>query len=444
MSEKKWYISLTCKGSNAFHTDGQRIRLTERTVNIGESADCDVRYENSDFSPEYYATILKNDDGKSWRIVKRSQHVGVSISGKGPVGYASPLADGDIIKFDGQPMTLLFHTHHDDQYKENSGSSNKWLRLAVVAACVVAGIGALLYAFSHEESINEQDVAVFEESIYQIRVDSVQQLLVTGRHEQALRPTKVLDEAAPVGTAFLTTDGIMVTARHCVEYWLGTQLDLTTDVQSLSNDDVVKWAIETETFNQTHAPDDSMMVMRVYFSIYDFMGEKRYRLTSTDGRVHINTAHDAVFLLGDFNEEYYWRSIRPYFVEREMELGDILWIDGFAEKGKVRLATSEDVKKLRNGTRLMVCGYPVTGIGNNTFTSTGGSIRREAKAKTENLFFESNINHGYSGGPVLIKTSGGIVAAGVVSRVDSVSSGLYKWAVPVTEIKLTEGGDDNE
>ena len=444
MSEKKWYISLTCKGANAFHPDGQRLNLIERTVNIGESADCDVRYENGDFTPEYYASILRNEDGKSWRLVKRSQHVGVSIAGKGAIGYACQLADGDIIQFDDQPMALLFHAHHDEYYREDDTRKSIWPRMAVIAACIIAAAAGFIYALNNEQPINEQDVAPLEESIYQIRVDSVQQLLVTGGHEELLRPSKVLEEAAPVGTAFLTTDGIMVTARHCVEYWLGTQLDLTTDVSTLSDDDIVKWAIETETYNQTHEPGDSLMIMRVHFSIYDFTGEKRYAFSSTDDHVHINTAHDAVFLLGDFSEEYYWRSIRPYFVEREMELGDILWIDGFDEKGKVKLASSEDVKKLHNGSRLMVCGYPMTGIGDNSFTSTSGSIRRESKANSENLFFESNINHGYSGGPVLIKTSGGIAAAGVVSRVDSVSSGLYKWAVPVTEIKLTKGGVNNE
>lgn len=443
MSEKKWYISLTCKGSNAFHPDGQRLNLTERTINIGESADCDVRYENDDFIPEYYATILKNDDGKSWRIVKRSPYVGVSIVGKGPIGYATALNDGDIIQVDGQPMSLLFHAHHDELYKEDNSRGGKWLRPGVIAAIVLAGVVALAYALSREEPISEQDVAPLEESVYQLRVDSVQQLLLTANSEQLLRPAKVLSEDVPTGTAFLTTDSIMVTARHCVEYWLGTQLDLTANVDAMGDDDIVKWAIETETFNQTHE-GDSVMTMRVYFSLYDFMGEKRYTFSSTDPQVHINTSHDAVFLLGDFNEEYYWRSIRPYFVEREMELGDILWIDSLAEKGKVRLASGKDVKKLRNGTRLMVCGYPLTGIGDKHFTSTGGIMRRETKAKTENLFFESNINHGYSGGPVLVKTSGGIAAVGVVSRVDSVSSGLFKWAVPVTEIKLKKGGNDNE
>ena len=444
MSGKKWYISLKCKGSNPYHHNGQRLILDERIVNIGESADCDVRYESGDYSPEYYASILKNDDGQSWRIVKRSQHVAMSIAGKGPIGYACQLTDGDIIQFEGQPMTLLFHSHHDEFYKGNNTRFNKWTRIAISAACLIAAVAAVAYAFYQEDPINEQDVAPLEESVYQIRVDSVQQLLFAGGGEQVLRPTKVLQEAAPVGTAFMTTEGIMVTARHCVEYWLGTKLDLTTNVGSLSNDDIIKWAIETETFNQTHDTGDSLMTMRVYFSIYDFMGEKRYAFTSTDDCVHINTAHDAVFLLGDFSEEYYWRSIRPYFVDREMELGDILWIDGFNEKGKVRLATVEEMKELNNGTRLMVCGYPMTGLGDNNFTSTGGSIRRESRAKSENLFFESNINHGYSGGPVLVKTSSGIAAVGVVSRVDSVSSGLYKWAVPVTEIKQTKGGDKNE
>ena len=76
-------------------------------------------------------------------------------------------------------------------------------------------------------------------------------------------------------------------------------------------------------------------------------------------------------------------------------------------------------------------------------TFTEGTLRRNASAETENLFFESNINHGFSGGPVLTKSQGSIMAIGVVSRVDSVSSGLYKWAVPVTEI-LKQANENKE
>ena len=118
-----------------------------------------------------------------------------------------------------------------------------------------------------------------------------------------------------------------------------------------------------------------------------------------------------------------------------MELGDILWIDSLDEKGKVGLANSTQMEKVKGGTQLMICGYPMTGIGDKRMVATEGTIRRLASADTENLFFESNINHGFSGGPVLMKDGNNIVAIGVVSRVDSVSSGLYKWAVPVTEVR---------
>ena len=121
-----------------------------------------------------------------------------------------------------------------------------------------------------------------------------------------------------------------------------------------------------------------------------------------------------------------------------MELGDILWIDSLAEEGKVALANQSQMEKVKSGTKLMICGYPKTGIGDKRMISTEGTIRRLASANTENLFFESNINHGFSGGPILMKDGDDVIAIGIVSRVDSISSGLYKWAVPVTEIKRYE------
>jgi len=443
MREKKWYISLKCKGANAYHHDGQRLNLTEKTVNIGESADCDVRYENGDFRPEYYATIVRNEDGRSWRIIQRSPHAGVSIDGKGPIGYACPLDDGDIISFEGQDMALQFNSHHDDKYCEKDKRRSNMHAWIAAAAAVVTLFAVLLYLQFRQGPISEQEVASLEESIYRIKVDSVVQVLTTDGQEKQLRPAMVPNDGAPSGTAFLTTDSLLVTARHCVEYWLGTALDLTTRVSRLDDDDIVKWAIETETFNQTHE-NDSTMRLKVYFSVYDCIGEKKYAFCSTDSRVHINTAHDGIFMLADFDEQYYWRSIRPYFVERKMELGDILWIDGIADRGKVRLATDEEIAKLHNGSQLMICGYPMTGIADDHLTCTGGIIRRKVNHEAENLFFEGNINHGYSGGPVFIKTGNGIAAAGVVSRVDSVSSGLFKWAVPVSQIHHTQGGPSHE
>lgn len=77
----------------------------------------------------------------------------------------------------------------------------------------------------------------------------------------------------------------------------------------------------------------------------------------------------------------------------------------------------------------------MTGFGDRKMTFTEGTIRRNTSTENENLFFESNINHGFSGGPILMKDGTDIIAIGVVSRVDSISSGLYKLAVPISEIK---------
>lgn len=435
MKEIKHYISLKFKGGNAYHQNGKHLKLTERIINIGETADCDVRFETDCLQPEYYASIIRNDDGKSWRIVKRSQHIDISIAGKGSIGYAHALSDGDLIQIEGQKTALSFHTHYDDRYQEEE-QQNRW-QWAVASMIGLAGIIAVVLSMGNrQEGINVADTEPLEESIYLVKVDSVRRLTVIDGKVNIVPPTKTLEGEAPTGTAFLTTDGKLVTARHCVEYWIGANLDLTTKVSDLKKDDIVRWAIETETFNHHHPGDSAML--QVFFSIYDFTGSKKWAFDTCDKKVHINTEKDGIFMLADFSEEYYWRTVKPYFTDRQMELGDILWIDSLAEEGKVALANQSQMEKVKSGTKLMICGYPKTGIGDKRMISTEGTIRRLASANTENLFFESNINHGFSGGPILMKDGDDVIAIGIVSRVDSISSGLYKWAVPVTEIKRYE------
>lgn len=431
MKEQKHYISLKFKGGNAYHQSGKRLKLTERIINIGETADCDVRYETDCQQPEYYFSIIRNEDGKGWRIVKRSQHVDVSLAGKGSIGYAHPLADGDIIQIEDQAMALIFHSHYDDRYDDERQSTWQWAVAGILG--LVAIIAVAFGIVNRQTVISVEDVEPLEESVCLVKVDSVRRLSIVDGKITIVPPTMILEGNAPTGTAFLTTDGKLVTARHCVEYWIGTNLDLTTKVNSLDENDIVRWAIETETFNQTHDEDSAMI--QVFFSFYDFMGNKKYSFDTTDKRVHINRDNDGVFLMADFSRESYWRTIKPYFTDRKMELGDILWIDSLKKEGKVKIATTGQMEKVKSGTKLMICGYPQTGIGDKRMISTEGTIRRLASTNTENLFFESNINHGFSGGPVFMKDGDDVVVIGVVSRVDSVSSGLYKWAVPISEVR---------
>lgn len=434
MKVQRHYFSLKIKGGNAYHENGKRLKLTERLVNIGETADCDVRFEADSTPLEYYATIVRNEDGESWRIVKRSQHVDISIAGKGTIGYASQLTEGDIIQFGDQTMTLCFHTHYDNCYDDNDEPtmSRPWIALATIG--ILGIFAAILFGGKDEKDISEEDVLPLKESICQIKVDSVKQILFVREQEDSVIQSKTLAGDAPTGTAFLTTDGKLVTARHCVEYWLGSNLDLTTNVERLP-DDIVKWAIETESYNQLHlANADSVIQMKVWFSIYNNEGERLYSFASTDPNVHINKEADGLFQIADFDHDYYWRSIRPYFKNRRMSMGDVLWIEGVTRNGKVKLATAEDMATIKTGTKLMICGYPMTETSDKRMIPAAGSIKTEPHLEAENLFFESNINHGYSGGPVLMKSGKDIVAIGIVSCVDSISSGLFKWAVPVTEM----------
>ncbi len=436
MKVAKHYLSLTFKGDNSYHHQGKRLRSTERIVTIGETADSDVRYDSGGLEPVCYASIIRNDDEKSWRIVKRTQYIDISIAGKGNIGYAQQLEDGDVIHFGQQPMVLVFHQHYDDRYDQAEDDVPLW-RWGVPALLGLVAMMTIVLMTHRHDGITIQDVESLETSIYWTKVDSVARIVTTQGEERQLGDTKVLTTDAPTGTAFLTTDGRLVTARHCVEYWLGMPFELTTKVEQMEHDDIRRWAVETETYNQTHDAD-STMTLRVYFSVYDYKGDRKYTFASSDAHVHIYKEYDKVYQLVDFVHEYYWRSIRPYFTYRKMEMGDILWIDSIPERGSIQMATRDVEEELTKGTALMLCGYPLTGMGDKRMMVSAGTLLRDGNLEEENLYFNSDITHGFSGGPVLMKTGLDIVAVGVVSRVDSVSSGMYKWAVPITKISDEE------
>ena len=420
------YYTLTTQGGNAFHRKGDCLPFAGRVTNIGETPDCDVRFEYSEGVSEYYASIIPTRKG--WLIVKRSDLVSICIAGKGDIGYACRLTDGDVISFADMTMKIKFRS-----YNVGLGSFiRRHLLHTVVTGLVLLTLILSIHVFSSEdESFTKEEKHSLERSVYKLKVDSVEWLKRVGGKEILMSKMPVAD--APIGTAFLTTDGRIVTARHCVEYWLARNLDLTAKISDMSEDDIVRWAIETESYNQAYAPD-STMCLRVCFSLYDFLGKRKHFFKSTDDTVHINRKKDGILQMADFDGNYYWRTIHPYFAERQMERGDILWIDVLQEKGTVELAKPTDT--IDNNTPLLIGGFPITEKGSDHIIFAEGKALRNGSEQAEMIYFEASINHGYSGGPVLMKREGRIVAVGVVSRVDSISSGTIKIAVPTTEIGL--------
>lgn len=433
---KKYYYSLKCKGSNSFHHKGKVYKFSERTVNIGETSDCDIQYEPGKYQPEYYATIIRNDDSKSWRIVQRSEHVQTSIMGKGSIGYVHQLSDGDIISFDNQGMSLSFQTHNDNMFeKDRSHVILNW-----ILTLFICGLFSSLFIFNQnnkEEIISEEEIAYLEESLFLLRVDSVCHIQIYPNGKEKVLHKKVLSEEIPTGTAFLTTDGRIVTARHCVEYWLGMPLDLTSNVMDMSDDDVIKWAIETETFNQENSKQaDGRQFVFVSFTLFNTIGTPVYSFSTRDKNIHMCKENDGVYLMSNLSDttNHYWRSIHPYFENKDMALDDILWIDNLHEKGKIKLADKEAIEGIKRSSPIIICGYSLNESNDRQIYVASGTITKKVASLKENLFIEANINHGYSGAPVLRKLNNEIYAVGVVSRVDSTSGGIYKWAVPISMI----------
>ena len=164
--------------------------------------------------------------------------------------------------------------------------------------------------------------------------------------------------------------------------------------------------------------------------------EPIFRFCSTDTNVHINRHHDGILQLADFSDDYFWRSVRPYFCDLEMELGDIVYID-VDQVGSIEMADSAMIAQLNQSCDVAVLGYPNNSSGKKA-TFAAGSVK-ENRSDTLNrvnpdIQFDANITHGFSGGPVFIRANDKIVVAGVVSKIDT-DNGIYKKAVPVTEIE---------
>ena len=458
MNEKNYY-SLRLLGSNAFHAKGDVLKTTNKVLNIGETSDCEIRYEADQYEPERYATIVENEDGKSWRLLQRSEHVSAKIAGSGGFGFVHQLKDGDVISFDGQDLELEFHTHFDGNYGKTGlvieQHTNKRVIRGIVGAIVALStvVLGLLYFIKPTEkipTISYDQLQEYLSSVYIIRVDSVQWIEVTKGDTTLVRPTKMMDSGGVVGTAFLTKDMKLVTARHCIEYWIGNDMDLTTKVKNLPDDDIVKWAILSEKFMQERENDDTSQQLRVFFSIYEqqMPDEPIFSFSSTDPNVHINRYHDGILQLADFSDDYYWRSVRPYFSDLEMELGDIVYMD-VNIAGNIELADSASIALLNQSSDVAVLGYPYN-ASDRKITFESGTVK-ENRADTLNrvnpdIQFGANITHGFSGGPVFIKVNDKIVVAGVVSKIDT-DNGIYKKAVPITEIEYMikkEKEDRNE
>lgn len=446
------YYRLTYISSSDKSQAGDSMLNGNKPLNIGHGVGCDLRLSGFEqYEPEVFASILPHPDGDGWYVVKRTDSYNCLLNGES-VHIAGTLDNGDILSFADPESNvalaeLKFEIFDDGEYDTSSGivykkhETNKSYLIGILTVAIVA-LGVAAYGLSaHHRSLRDENLRVYHPSIYHITTDSVYLLcdtIVEGQHQTIALDSIELDEVAE-GTAFLTSDSLFVTARHCIEPWINDEeWDGVSSKSKMSPE--VRLATKAETGNRFAGYEKYFLRAHCVIS----KGFERYDYYSTD--FSMNKSRDMVMRLGNDEEVIYWRTIFPIAHRRDMELGDFAYIkheklSNGASYPQTKMAEWEDIKQFvnQNNHEIAVLGYPLSDNHTEAVTETWGNLM--AFEYNENLGtpvgciqLSADINPGNSGGPVFAKIGDEVKVIGIVSKADGRANQGMFWAVPITEV----------
>ena len=427
------YYSLRWKGSS--RQRDEQLAASDNPVRIGQRADCDIRLPNGGpYADELFAVIRPARSADGWQIIPASAYVQTLVNGS-PVVLTHYLQDGDCIAFSETDAEIEFEVRKGDSFgNQTVHFTSLSRRMRAVWSCVaVLAAGLLAYAILAGHIGQRRDRKALksaEESVLQMMVDSLYYVRDANGKEEILRRHAASENRGLVlnGTAFLTSDGLLVTARHCIEPWLNDKEILSSTVDPASLPTGTAWALEAETYNQTHDSDTCYKVISLCTlvrrdgTLYD---------TIPSSRFIVNRSRDEIVELGDFFHSWFWRSIIGRFNRSDMMLGDLAILPG-QECGRIAIPSRAMMENLlHTDTHLSFKGYPKrleAGI-----ESAPGTLLKEF-SPGHMLSHNGGLEAGYSGGPVLVPHKGKAYAVGVISTFDK-NSQVCIYSVPVTEIQ---------
>lgn len=401
------YYAIRFRSTDDLHRRGDILYGGDNALYIGQTPECQLRLApHPDYADTCYAVIVRREQGNGWVMLRQEAEADIRVNGQ-PLAIAHPLSHGDTLQLD---HTILRFCMEQGQQPATTYVSNKpsWplrITLSVIVLALLLSIVwqvqthlGLHYVFRHESP-----------SIYCIEARGLE--VYQGDSLLAEEPC----EQALVGTAFLTEDGYLVTARHCIEFWLNMEDQLTADTANIPSP-AVRWAIRAE--------EDSTLRLVTLLT-----------LTAPDGRswdirsdrFTTDRSHDALYDLGDRQHAYTWRSIISRYEKRDCELGDVALMP-WDEKGTIRLADTD--RPVRQREEVFSFGYPQ---GENRqeahFTIKRGDIDQEPESPDSWFICEMACQPGFSGGPVIADKQRRQVV-GLVSR----QSGHQTVVIPVSRI----------
>jgi hypothetical protein len=147
-------------------------------------------------------------------------------------------------------------------------SMPRWTIALLVAVPVI--LFAVLFAMMRNANAQMMDDSLAErvkESVLKMQADSVWLVAINNGDTVRLQSHSFsADNQTTIGTAFLTEDSMLITARHCLEPWLNDPVaptvSDTTELSSLP----VRWAMVAETANQNEGKE--VMALITFMSLW--------------------------------------------------------------------------------------------------------------------------------------------------------------------------------
>lgn len=414
----------TLSGRNGIYT-----AVTNRVTVIGQKEGCDVKIINhSQYEDVIFAKIIPNRDDDGWHIVKVSSYYPILVNGI-EMNRVHFLQDGDNIEVPN--AAFRFNIREGKQLAPSvthihKNSKLSWFLVAAIVLIAVV-VGYRIYE-SQRDNLTDSMKHQIEASLFTTRVDSLH--LICG---DSLIDTYSY-ASSPIGTAFLTSDSLLVTARHCIQPWLNQVLPEDYSKIPDMSDWPIASALSAETYNQLNDSSDYKII-----SYMTFTDENGDSFCISSRSFFINYDYDDIVELGTYSDSKYWRSISHRYTRRDMMLGDVV-ATKFDKAGHIPLATTEDIRRLlvdRN-VKLHFFGHPEAAVTGSSIDYKSDNLRVELTEENGHisvLAHEGGLTPGFSGAPVIVRDGVGFKAVGVASVIDEKNQNR-SYSVPVSEVEF--------
>lgn len=405
---------------------GTIVKGDSAPLTIGQCSDADIRIANeSPWEDTNCFVVLKNDGFEGWHLVRVDRNVDLKVNGT-PVDRTCYLHEKDIIscgRIDFRFDILKSEKDFSGKYEVIQSSIKRlWIGMACAFLLLSVTWASYVVLQNLNREIKATDLVAFETSIYRITVPYV---LLQEKLDDGSIVTIDSISVNTSGTCFVTNEGQLITARHCIEPWLDD-----------SCSDEIKLAA-SYAISESLLSDDPRLRILCAVDVIDGSGNVHHYYSSD---FKVNTDRDIIVNEGTRQDPLYMRRIHPSYHRRDCALGDIAVLEESSLPGSIQLASLSIIKELKEGDAIIVKGFEKSSVSHSNAASQKGEILHvpeigEDELPDDCIMQNDPASSGDSGGPVFVRIHGHVYAISVYSRRDDFRKENSGWSVPVTEIK---------